>query len=162
MGAQKTHHLLGVGSRAPAFRLARLGGQETSLKDLISGGRAVVALFKVACPICQFTLPYLERIHAAGTLPVYGVSQDGPEDTLEFCRRFGITFPMLLDSEESGYPASNAFGISYVPTTFLIEPSGAISRVIEGWSKRDVEWLGSQAGVQAIREGEEVPEWKSG
>jgi peroxiredoxin len=162
MAAQKTHNLLSEGSRAPAFRLARLGDGETSLEDLISRGRAVVALFKSACPICQFTFPFLERIHAAGKLPIYGVSQDGPEDTLQFSRRFGITFPMLLDTEESGYPASNAFGISHVPTVFLIEPSGAISRVIEGWSKRDIEWLGGQAGVSPIRKGEEVPEWISG
>ena len=162
MAAHKTRRLLSEGSRAPAFRLARVGGGEASLEDVISRGRALVALFKSACPICQFTFPYLERIHAAGTLPIYGVSQDDAEDTREFSRRFGITFPMLLDTEEPGYPASNAFGISYVPTIFLIEPSGTIARVIEGWSKRDIEWLGSQAGVKPIREGEQVPESKAG
>jgi len=162
MAAQKMRRLLSEGSRAPAFRLARVGGEETSLEDLTSGGRAVVALFKSACPICQFTFPYLERIHAAGSLPIYGVSQDDAQDTLEFSRRFGITLPMLLDTEESGYPASNAFGISHVPTIFLIAPGGTIVRVIEGWSKRDIEWLGSQAGVKPIRDGEQVPEWKAG
>jgi peroxiredoxin len=162
MAAHKTHRLLSEGSRAPAFKLARVGGGETSLEELISRGQAVVALFKSACPICQFTFPYLERIHAAGTLPIYGVSQDDAEDTREFSRRLGITFPMLLDTEESGYPVSNAFGISHVPTMFVIEPGGTIGRVIEGWSKRDIEWLGSQAGVKPIRDGEQVPESKSG
>ena len=48
---------------------------------------------------------------------------------------------------------SNAFGISSVPTMFLVEPDGAISRVIEGWRKRDIEWLGGQAGVAGVPAG---------
>jgi len=35
-----------------------------------------------------------------------------------------------------------------VPSAFLIERDGGISRVIEGWSKRDMESLGGLAGAQ--------------
>jgi peroxiredoxin len=154
--------LLEPGSRAPDFRLPRLDGGMTALPEILANGPAVVAFFKTTCPVCQLTLPFLERIHKGGTLPVYAISQDNAEDTREFNRQFGVALPTLLDTGRSGYPVSDAYGISSVPTTFLIERDGGISRVIEGWSKREVEWLGGLAGVEAIRQGDNVPEWKPG
>jgi peroxiredoxin len=160
--AGKHSGLLEPGSRAPDFRLPGLDGGAVALQEMVANGPAVIAFFKTTCPVCQFTFPFLERIHKGGTLAVYAISQDDAEDAREFNRQFGLTLPTLLDTERSGYPASNAFGISSVPTTFLIERDGDISRVIEGWSKREIEWLGGLAGVEAIRQGDNVPEWKPG
>jgi peroxiredoxin len=112
--------------------------------------------------VCQLTFPFLERIHNGGTLPVYAVSQDDAEDTREFNREFGIALPTLLDSARSGYAVSNEFGISSVPSMFLIGRDGVVARVIEGWSKRDIESLGELAGAQVFRQGDNVPEWKAG
>ena len=162
MATGKQRKLLDPGSRAPDFRLPRLDGGMTALQEILANGPAVVAFFKTTCPVCQLTLPFLERIHKGGALPVYAISQDNAEDTREFNREFGISLPTLLDTGRSGYPVSNAFGISSVPTTFLIERDGGISRVIEGWSKREIESLGGLAGVEAIRRGDNVPEWKPG
>ena len=68
----------------------------------------------------------------------------------------------MLDNEENGFRASNAFGISSVPTLFLVERAGSVARVVEGWSKRDIEWLAGKAGVAAFRPDDNVPEWKAG
>jgi peroxiredoxin len=162
MAAGRVPKLLREGSRAPDFRIERLGGGEAALHDLISKGPVVLAFFKVTCPVCQLTFPFLERLHQAGTLPIYGVSQNDEEDTREFNRRFGVTFPTLLDLEENDFPASNAFGLSSVPTLFLVEADGKIAKVIEGWQKKGVEWLGGKAGTTPIRPGEFVPEMKAG
>ncbi|HEY9141182.1 MAG TPA: TlpA disulfide reductase family protein [Bryobacteraceae bacterium] len=151
-----------VGTRAPEFRLARLGGGEAALTDLLAAGPALLAFFKVSCPVCQMTLPFLERIHAGGGLPVYGISQnDGPE-TRQFAQDYGLRFPMLLDAEDNGFPASNAYGISHVPTTFLVEPDGMVGRLVAGWIKQDILWLGARAGVNPIGADDHVPEWKAG
>jgi peroxiredoxin len=162
MAARHQRRLLDAGSRAPDYRLPLLAGGETALADLIAHGPALLAFFKVTCPVCQFTLPFLERLHLAGTLPIFGISQNDDEDTREFHREFGVTLPTLLDAEESGFAVSNAFGISSVPTMFLVEPGGTISRVIEGWSKQEIEWLGAKAGAVPFRRGENVPAWKAG
>jgi peroxiredoxin len=151
-----------AGARAPGFRLPLLTGGEAALGELIADGPALLAFFKVSCPVCQLTLPFLERIHAAGGLRVYGVSQDDPADTADFAGRYGLSFPMLLDPEEQDYPAGNAFGISSVPSLFLVAANGTISSVSEGWSRRDVEELGRAAGVAVIRESDDVPAWKAG
>ncbi|HUP04875.1 MAG TPA: TlpA disulfide reductase family protein [Bryobacteraceae bacterium] len=162
MAIWKRRKLLEAGVRAPEFQLGLLTGGETSLHTITAAGPAVCVFFKISCPVCQFTLPFLERIHAAGALSVYGISQNGPEDTRDFCQRYGVTFPMLLDREESGFPVSNAFGISSVPTIFLVEAAGTVSHVIEGWRKSEVEWLSGKAGVRTIRQEDHVPEWKAG
>ncbi len=162
MASAKQQKLLQAGSRAPDFRLKRLSGGEASLQELIANGPVLLAFFKITCPVCQLTFPFLERIATPGTLPIYGISQHGPEDTREFTTEFGVTFPVLLDEEDAGFPVSDAFGISNVPTMFLVERDGTVSHAIEGWNRQEIEWLGSLAGVNPIRQGENVPAWKAG
>jgi peroxiredoxin len=133
-----------------------------SLAEIIAGGPALLVFFKVTCPVCQLTLPFLNRIHRSGGMAVYGISQDDVRDTREFLREFGVSFPMLLDSEDAGYPASNAYGISSVPTLFLVERDGKLASVVEGWQKAEIERLGTLAGMQVFRSDDQVPAWKAG
>lgn len=162
MASRHQRKPLPTGARAPEFRLARLDGGESTLHDLIANGPVLLAFFKISCPVCQMTFPYLDRLHTPGTLSVYGVSQDDEQDTRDFNREFGISFPTLLDREENGFAVSNAFGISAVPTLFLIGRDGAISRVVEGWVKREIESLASLAGAAVFRQDDNVPAWKAG
>jgi peroxiredoxin len=162
MAARKQYQLLDPGTLAPGFRLSRLEGGEVALAQLLSAGPVVLVFFKVTCPVCQLALPFLERIHAGGALPIYAISQNDVADTREFHREYGITMPTLLDPEESGFPASNAYGISHVPTLYLVGADGKIARVIDGWNRQEMESLGASAGVQVIRPGEDVPAWKPG
>jgi peroxiredoxin len=153
---------LAAGSLAPAFDMQLLEGGRETPASLCRKGPFVLAFFKVTCPVCQLTLPFLERIRQSGSLSVYAVSQNDAEDTAEFNREFDLSIPTLLDPEEGGFPASSAFGISSVPTVFLIEAGGEISRVIEGWHKGDIGELADRAGVTVFRQGENVPAWKAG
>ena len=159
--AAKRGHTLRIGDSAPEFRLPVLDGGEVTLGDLLAGGPALLAFFKISCPVCQLTFPFLERIHAAGTLRIYAVSQNDAAATREFNRAYGVTFPTLLDPEAT-FPASNAYGITTVPTLFLVEPGGSISWMLAGWSQSDIRNLGARAGVNPFREREAVPEWKAG
>jgi peroxiredoxin len=163
MASRARRDLLDSGRQAPDFRLERLDGGEVSLAELTAQGPVVLAFFKITCPVCQMTLPILDRIHRAApdALAIYGISQNGAEDTRDFTHEYGISFPVLLDTEESGFLASNAYGISSVPTIFIVE-GGAIASVSEGWSRRQVESLGERAGVKPLRPSDNMPEWKPG
>jgi len=161
MGLFKKRSLLGAGARIPDFELEDLGGTRQSLSSLTSDSPLVLAFFKTSCPTCQFTFPFLERLHRGG-VKVYAVSQDDAGSTREFLEEFGISFPALLDKSGKGYVASNGFGISTVPTTFLIEKDGTVALSFEGFGKSDLESLGRHLGVQVFRPGEYVPEWKAG
>lgn len=153
--------MLRAGDRAPEFSLARLGGGITSLADILAGGAALLAFFKVSCPVCQLMFPHLERIHAAGAFPIVGISQNDEASTAEFNRAFGISFPTLLDPELR-FPASNAYKITHVPTLFLIERDGTLAQVIDGWDRKEVKALGDRAGIDPFLPGRAVPEWKAG
>ena len=48
-------------------------------------------------------------------------------------------FPVAIDDDSNGYAVSSAYGLTNVPTAFLIAPSGEIEVSCVGWSKRDVE-----------------------
>ena len=154
--------MLGVGDTAPDFHLKDVQGQEKALPDLIAAKPALIAFFKISCPVCQYTLPFLERLAKSDNIDVMGISQDDRESTEEFRRELGITFPTLLDESRRGYPASNGFGITHVPSLFLVEPGGGISLSGEGFSRRDLEAVGRIAGLEPFQPGEKIPDFKAG
>jgi peroxiredoxin len=162
MAAGRQPKLLDAGARVPDVRLKLLSGGDISLGEIAARGPALLAFFKISCPVCQMTFPFLERLSEAGILPVYGISQNDARDTRDFNEDFEVTFPTLLDDEDDNFRASNAFGISSVPTMFLVETDGTISRVIQGWLRKEMEWLGARGGAVVIRQGDNVPEWKAG
>jgi peroxiredoxin len=165
MGFWKSRKTLEAGQRAPDFELPALTGQPRSLKTILENGPAVLAFFKVSCPVCQFTFPFLERLHQGagpGKLQFIAISQDDARATRDYNREYGVTFTTLLDEAGKGYVVSNAFGITAVPSLFLVEPDGNISLASAGFSKQDIETLAARAGVTPFRPGEYVPEWQAG
>lgn len=151
-----------VGEIAPPFRLKSLDGSEKSLEEILQAGPALLTFFKISCPVCKMTLPYLQRLTAGGKLQVIGISQDDADVTRSFLQRIEVEFPTLVDQAAEEYPASNQYGISSVPTLFLIQPGGAIERAFNGFSKRDLEEISAGAGVPIFNADEHVPEWKAG
>jgi len=153
--------MLASGDRAPAFSLPDLNGSVHSLSEMLKRGSVLAVLYKVSCPVCQLTLPYIQRI-ARGALQIVSISQDDAPATTRFMSAYGLSMATLLDSQKSGYAVSNAFGITHVPSLFLIEPDGAISFTGSGFSKSDLEALAARAGTPIFRPGENVPAWKAG
>ena len=162
---------LSSGVLAPDFKLTTTEGKTVSLRDSLRRGPVLAAFFKISCPVCQMTLPYLERIYKAypsERFTFVGVSQNDKKDTLAFAREYGISFPLAIDSSER-YAASNAYGLTNVPTLFLIGADGSIELSSVGWSKADIEELNRRlaklAGVApkpVFEPGEDVPEFKAG
>lgn len=162
---------LGTGVIAPDFTLSTVDGKRVSLKDALQKGPVLLAFFKVSCPVCQYAFPFFERVfqaNRAADVTVLGVSQDNIRDTQAFMRQFGVTFPVAMDGS-SGYPTSNAYGLTNVPTVFLIAPGGEIEVSSVGWSKQDVEAIiqrladyRRQQPVSIWRAGENVQEFRGG
>jgi peroxiredoxin len=162
---------LEAGVQAPDIKLSFLNGTKFSLTDAMKRGPVVAVFFKVSCPVCQMALPYFERVYQAygksGNLTFVGVSQDNGADTEEFNKRFGVTFPVLM--EEKGYTVSNAYGLTHVPTVFIISPGREVEFSSVSWSKSEVEQLSRKlakingiAPTTIFRSGEQVPDFKPG
>ncbi len=162
---------LTAGIPAPDFTLQTTDGKSFSLKEARKRGPVVLAFFKVSCPVCQFTLPYFQRLHEAYSgdrLTVVGISQNSRRETLSFMRDYGVKFPVVLD-DPSGYRVSNAYGLTIVPTIFVVGSDGKIQLSSVGWVRQEIEQIGtglahaSAASRPAIfQPGEDVPEFKPG
>ena len=158
------------GNKAPAVELPLLNGGTFSLANALAKGRMALAFFKVSCPICQYSFPYYERlaqILKEKAFSVVGISQDDAKSTAEFARRFGVTFPIALDVAK-GYPVSSAYGLTNVPTFFLINEDGEIEETVIGWSKQALEKVygrfrdSQTASVRMFAAGENVADFKAG
>jgi peroxiredoxin len=134
---------LTAGTKAPEIDLPALDGGQFSLQDALKQGPVLAAFYKVSCPVCQYTFPFLERLHRAygnKKITVVGISQDKQRDTAAFLKEYGVKFRSLLD-DPNGYPVSNAYGLTNVPTLFLIGQDGQIEITSVGWVKQEVEHI---------------------
>ena len=135
------------GQEAPRFTLLDTGGKPLALAEALAKGPVVAAFFKISCPTCQFTFPFLERLHRAfGDRAAFiGVSQDDAGITEEFRLEYGITFPCVVD--EDNYPVSREYGLTYVPTTYLLSPDGKVSLLSVGFVKDDLLRISTELAV---------------
>lgn len=112
---------LALGAQAPDFELPELDGGVVRLSEWLAAGPVVVVFFKTTCPTCMLAFPFLDRLQQrTSRLRVLAVSQDGVEATRRFHDDFEITLPTVLDAAAEGYAVSNAFGITHVPSMFLV------------------------------------------
>jgi peroxiredoxin len=162
---------LNAGTSAPDFTLQTMDGKQFSLREALVRGPVVVAFFKISCPVCQYTLPFLERIykaHIGKNVTIVGVSQNDKKDTAAFVKEYGLTFPILLDDIKS-YPASNAYGLTNVPSIFWIAQDGEIEISSVGWDRKDIEEINQKAAKvngggpkPVFRADEQVPDFRAG
>jgi peroxiredoxin len=158
------------GSSAPTFSLTGIDGKVYSLSSLLQKGPVVAAFFKISCPVCQFTAPFLERLfqrYGRDGVSFLGISQDDAKASAKFAAQFGLSFPLAVD--EKGYPASNAYSLTMVPTIFLIDTDGTVKVSSMGFAKQDLENIAAElAGRQQLapaeffRADERIPAQKPG
>lgn len=138
---------LEAGARAPQFELPAMDGSKFSLQDALNRGLVLAVFFKISCPTCQYALPYFERIYKTygkGKLSIVGISQNDRKDTADFMKKYGVTFPILLDDAKT-FPASNAYGLTNVPSALWISEGGEIEISSVGWSRQEFEEIAQKA-----------------
>jgi peroxiredoxin len=143
----KQMQALSAGTHSPHFELTSVSGEKFSLQDALAHGPVLAVFFKISCPVCQYALPFFERIFKAygkRKLTIIGVSQNEKSDTAEFNKRYGITFPVLLDDTKK-FPVSNAYGLNTVPTSFWIAQDGEIEISSVSWMRQEFEQIARKA-----------------
>jgi peroxiredoxin len=162
---------LATGKKAPDFSLPTLDGRNFTLADELARGPVVLAFFKVSCPTCQYTFPFLERLYKAyrsSGVTMVGVSQNDAKETAAFVKQSGVTFPVLLD-EIGRYPVSNAYGLTNVPTVYWVAQDSEIEVSSVGWVKADFEQINRKlaqsektAPALVFKPGEDVRDFRAG
>jgi peroxiredoxin len=159
-----------AGQKAPQFELAGMEGKKYSLVQALARGPVLLAFFKVECPTCQYTFPFVERLYQqfrTQGVQIWGISQDGARDSQRFAKEYGVSFPILID--DYPYQISRAYGLKYVPTLFLIAPEGRAKLVSDGFAKAGLleiqKWLAKHFSVTPpalFLPSDGVPEFKPG
>ena len=157
---------LAQGSRAPDFALTDADGEQFHLSSALRSGPVLVTFYKTDCPTCQYGLPFLDRL--AGGLGGSGatavaVSQDTPFESERFAASYEFSTRQVFDTEDSGFAVSDAYGLTNVPSTFLIAQDGRIAHTMVSWSKADVEEIAWKLDVSPpFKPGEDVLPFRPG
>jgi len=121
------------GRAAPNFRLASTTTGSRALTDF--RGKWVLLNFWASwCPPCRDETPDLQSFYEHNRnedMVVLGVNQqEKPEAARSFLDEFGVTYPVVLDSDGE---VSEAYGVGRgLPMSFLISPSGVVEKVYFG------------------------------
>lgn len=125
----------GSKSLAPQFTLADLGGRPVSLSDY--RGKVVILDFWAPwCPPCKKEIPDLISLqdqYGSQGLQIVGIGLDRLDNVISFVRQSGINYPVMVGDDEI---TELYGGIPGIPTTFVIDREGKISRRFEGYTSR--------------------------
>ncbi len=130
-------------------------------------GPTVLFFYKIDCPVCQMSAPYVETFEHAYPGHISGVGEDPEPDLADFARRFGMTFRSVSDLRP--YEASDAYGLEVVPTLVLVGDDGTVVDAVESWSRegfnrvsRRVAELTESEYVLISEEGDGLPPFRPG
>jgi cytochrome c biogenesis protein CcmG/thiol:disulfide interchange protein DsbE len=122
-----------VGDPAPDVPLPRLDGDGTGRIADNRGKWVLVNFWASWCDPCRTESPVLQRYHERHSGPRFTLlgidTQDLSGDALDFIEEFKLTYPMLRDAEGE---RADAFGMTGVPESFLVNPRGRLALIRRG------------------------------
>ncbi|MFS0687946.1 thiol-disulfide oxidoreductase ResA [Sporosarcina sp. 179-K 8C2 HS] len=122
--------VLAEGDKAPDFELVDLEGNKHRLSDYRGEG-VFLNFWGTWCPPCKREMPYIEnQYNAFKEKGVHVLSVNIAESDLKvdtFRDQYGLTFPIVIDKKKD---VKELYNIVPLPTTFLIDKDGRITKVI--------------------------------
>lgn len=121
---------------APDFTLFNLQGEQLTLSDL-RGKRVVLNFWATWCPPCEAEMPHMQKYYdkyrEQDNVEIVGVNVTYAKEKVErveqFVRSYDITFPILLEPDES---VARQYEILTIPSTYMIDTAGKIQKKIVG------------------------------
>jgi len=122
------------GFLAPDFSLKTLDGEEITLSDL--RGKVVLLNFWATwCPPCRGEMPAFQQAYSDYAdedfiiVAVNATREDDPEKVAAFIAKYGLEFPVLLDSTGE---INQLYLVQSLPTSFFIDKEGVIQEMVVG------------------------------
>lgn len=120
------------GSIAPNFVLQSVDGERIELKDL-KGKGVFLNFWGTWCGPCKQEFPYMaNQYEVFKDRDVEIVAVNVGESNIavkNFMDAYGVNFPVAMDKDRQ---VTEAYDITPLPTTFLINPEGKVIKVIKG------------------------------
>ena len=132
---------LGKGAAAPNFSLPGLDGKMITLADY-KGKVVFLNIWATWCPPCVQEMPSMKKLYQelnGEGFEILAVSIDasGGEAVIPFMKKYGLSFPALLDTKSS---IKSLYQTTGVPESFIIDKDGIIAEKIIGpreWASPD-------------------------
>jgi peroxiredoxin len=110
------------------FSLKTPAGSTVSLDAALKANKAVLVNFWATwCPPCREEIPDLVKLYAAKKdlgLEIIGVNVgESAKRVAPFAEKYGMTFPIALDEDQS---VAEAYGVVGIPTTLLVASDGRV------------------------------------
>ncbi|MBU8788754.1 MULTISPECIES: thiol-disulfide oxidoreductase ResA [Bacillus] len=121
-----------AGEKAPNFSLEDVNGNRLKLSDL-KGKGVFLNFWGTWCEPCKKEFPYMANQYKEfKDQGVEIVAVNVGESNLavrNFMNEYGVNFPVVLDKDRQ---VLDAYDVTPLPTTFLINPDGKILKVVTG------------------------------
>ncbi|MGQ9472726.1 MAG: TlpA family protein disulfide reductase [Candidatus Caldatribacteriaceae bacterium] len=92
-----------------------------------AGKPIILVFFSPRCGDCKEEMPYLEELyknHKDQNLVVVGVGIRNKKDILDFVKKYGISFPIVVDET---IEVSKSFGVFLLPHLVFLDKKGKIT-----------------------------------
>nr|WP_309862434.1 redoxin domain-containing protein [Bacillus sp. SLBN-46] len=123
------------GNKAPNFSLKTLDGQEVKLSDMV-GKKVILNFWATWCPPCKAEMPHMQEFYEeqknnqVTILAVNLTTSEKSSDNIgAFVKDYGLTFPIVLDSEGQ---VGQTYQAVTIPTSYIIDTKGVIRKKIVG------------------------------
>jgi len=144
--ATQTAFSANVGDSAPSFRARTLDGSQTVSNDDLKGKVIFVDFWASWCAPCLKSLPEFEHLQTSFSgrddVVVLAINLDeNPQDATKFVNKLSVSYKILVDTEGK---IPELFGVSTMPSSFVIDKEGIIRYVHKGYKSGDVNIIKSQ------------------
>ena len=123
------------GNKAPNFGLKTLDGQKVKLSDMV-GKKVILNFWATWCPPCKAEMPHMQDFYEeqknnqVTILAVNLTTSEKSSDNIgSFVKDYGLTFPIVLDSEGQ---VGQTYQAVTIPTSYIIDTKGVIRKKIVG------------------------------
>jgi peroxiredoxin len=110
---------------APNFELTSLSGETVQLSDH-RGQIVLINFWTTWCGPCEVEMPTFQSRYEQNNADLVILAlnpQDSREDMLAYAAELGLTFPILMDSENSTY---RTYQVPGFPTSYLVDRDGIL------------------------------------
>jgi peroxiredoxin len=127
------NHGVSESEKLPDFTLKTLAGDEVNLRGLEGQKVVVVNFWATWCGPCRHEIPDFNEVYSryrARGVEFLGIAVDESPETVipEFLAENPISYPVLMGSPDLTF----RYGVRGLPTTFIIDRDGRISKRIMG------------------------------
>lgn len=101
--------------------------------ESLKGKLVILNVWATWCPPCRLEMPGLARIHDGKKVVVIGISNDDPDDLKTWLESNNPDYPVILPTASLMARLNTIHPIEKLPTSFLINETGQIVKIQEGY-----------------------------